>query len=295
MKLSKSKVDSILTNFNLPKSIKITTLGGWANQNILVKTVDFNEYVIKILVLQKEELITNDVFIQKQLNDIDIKAPKYIRGNNGKYLFQDNNIKAVVSNKINGTHITKLTPEFCYEIGKILAVFQKSIKSIPNKNIGWLNKKNAQNSLLINDNLNFIQFAKKLIHESFFIFNENLPTGIIHGDLHEENVLVNSEKIPTIISIMDFEETENNILIIDLARTILSVSRNNKGTGLLKEKAKNVVSGYESIRTLEKREKELLLNTLQYVIGVEAIWLYKHGFINEAKEHVQRADNFILP
>ena len=61
-----------------------------------------------------------------------------------------------------------------------------------------------------------------------FIYLEGLPQGFIHGDFHENNVLIESEQKPVITSVMDFEESQANLFIVDIARTILSVCRRKK-------------------------------------------------------------------
>lgn len=294
MTLTKIKIEPILTNFGLSKLSGSIVLGGLANQNILVKTIESKVYVVKILGLQKKELLENDLFIQQQLQQTGINTPIYLLDKNNDYLYEGQNIQAVVSNKINGIHSLKLNFSFCFEIGKALAIFHKSIINLPIENIGWLNFKSAKESLLLKSDLDYILSAKKLINENTFIYNKNLPSGIVHGDLHEENVLIDSEENPIITCVMDFEESERNLLIVDLARTILSVCRDKNGTKLLNNKVNSVVDGYESIRTLANTEKELLINAIKYVIGVEVIWLHIHGFTKEAAEHIQRSESTIL-
>ena len=84
----------------------------------------------------------------------------------------------------------------------------------------------------------WVQAAQRLIAANLAPVRPGLPGGVIHGDFHENNVLVESEAIPRVIAVMDFEEAEENLLLVDVARTLLSVGRDAAGTSLDPEKAR---------------------------------------------------------
>ncbi len=286
---SRAFLNAILAYYGLPDSHSIIRLGGWANQNFLVLTQDGHEYVLKLLVLQEKDLLVNDLAIQAQLAAADIQAPQYLFGSEGSILYENGSTRAVISDKIEGIHCHIRSQAFCFETGKTLALFHRAVHTLPKPHHGWLNPETAQRMLRWQSPMPLVQTAQQIIAENARLFSSGLPMGVIHGDLHEENVLVASEEQPAVTAVMDFEEAEDNLLLVDVARTILSVCRSEAGTSLHADKIGHLLKGYETIRPLEGGEKDSLSTALRYVVGVEAIWLIQHGFGSEAAEHMQRA------
>ena len=66
MKLSKSDIDTILKNFDLPESLNFTELGGSANKNFRTRIGFVRGDVVKLLILHKKEMLVNDIAIQIQ-------------------------------------------------------------------------------------------------------------------------------------------------------------------------------------------------------------------------------------
>jgi len=287
--LPQETVDAILAHFDLPQSRSFTRLSGWANQNYLVQTQAGTEYVLKVLILQKQELLANDIAIQRQLAGV-TQTPVYCVGPNGSVLFANGEIAAVISAKIEGVHARILSHAFAFEIGKALALFHTAVHALPMPHQGWLNPLSAKRARLWESSEPVVRAAQRLINENTALLTEGLlPVGIIHGDLHEQNVLVASQAQPAVIAIMDFEEAEQNLLLLDVARTILSVCRSPQGTSLLAHNMEQLVQGYETGRAMTSLEREMLPTAIRYVIGVDVIWLVQNGFTAEAAEHLARA------
>jgi Ser/Thr protein kinase RdoA (MazF antagonist) len=289
MRSQKLQLDSILRFFGLSACSGYRRLGGWANQNYLVWLPDSQQYVVKYLIAQRTVMLENDIAIQGQLRGAGISAPSYLESLNGSHIYVDEKVTAVVSPKLIGIHPRQLNKAFCFEIGKVAAAFHTVVHSLPRSHCGWLNTASAERFVEFPSNLPHVRAAQSLIAGNRFIYGLDLPTGIIHGDLHENNVLIEAQAAPRITTVMDFEESERNLLVVDLARTIISVCRDECGTALIGAKIDAVVQGYASGRRLEKSEEAALPNVIKYALGIDVIWLHEHGFDLEAREHLERS------
>ncbi|KAK2582677.1 hypothetical protein KPH14_004951 [Odynerus spinipes] len=81
----------------------------------------------------------------------------------------------------------------------------------------------------------------------------NLAQGIIHGDLNEQNILVNPEGTD-IVAVIDFGDSQKTCLVFELAIVIcyMLLERGEIGAG------KHVIEGYQSTRKLTDLEKKVL-------------------------------------
>ncbi len=98
---------------------------------------------------------------------------------------------------------------------------------------------------------------------------DNLPSGLIHGDVFFDNVLFKDNKIKAII---DFEEACCYPLLFDLGMAILGLCRTNEEIDLMKIKA--LIKGYEELRPLENLEKEFLPLFIKYAATATSYWRF---------------------
>jgi len=83
---------------------------------------------------------------------------------------------------------------------------------------------------------------------------KNLPQGIIHADLFPDNIFFTKNKVSGII---DFYFACNDFFAYEIAICINSICFDNNSTFNM-TKAKNLIDGYSSIRTLGEEEKKFL-------------------------------------
>jgi homoserine kinase type II len=84
-----------------------------------------------------------------------------------------------------------------------------------------------------------------------------LPNGIIHGDLFVDNIFFNKEKLSGII---DFYFAANDFFMYEIAICInaLCFDQKNDKFKINKQKVKNLIKGYESVRKITVKEKKAL-------------------------------------
>jgi Ser/Thr protein kinase RdoA (MazF antagonist) len=110
--------------------------------------------------------------------------------------------------------------------------------------------------------------------------SSNLRYGIVHLDLHYENLKVKEDSK---ITMFDFDNCGNGWLFLDIAYSLMLIFKNESDKEKYKRKRNSFIKGYESISAISKEEIRLL------PFGGLAIWLHYTGV------HVQRFDDLSNP
>jgi len=98
---------------------------------------------------------------------------------------------------------------------------------------------------------------------------QGLPRGLIHGDIFYDNVLFEGTRLKAII---DFEDATCEDKVFDLGMGIVGMC--GKEQGVVPEKARALVKGYEQIRELEEGEKRALQLYVEYAAATVSCWRY---------------------
>ena len=98
---------------------------------------------------------------------------------------------------------------------------------------------------------------------------QGLPRGLVHGDIFYDNVLFEGARLKAII---DFEDAACEDKLFDLGMGIVGLCR--KGQGVVPEKARALVKGYEQIREWEEGEKRALQLYVEYAAATVSCWRY---------------------
>lgn len=260
-----------------------------ANRNFRVVT-DYGVFIIKILVNETEAQVENHLAILNQLEVVGLKTATLLKSPNEKYIFRNQRLLATMSPTIEGVYPSNIDAQLCSEIGKILALFHSAVKRLPNQNVGWLNPERLKS---VNANGNaLMQQAVDLTKSELQIYKLGLPTGIIHGDFFDTNLFVDPKNVHHITTVFDFEESEYNIFLVDLVRSVLAVCKSRDGLSLNQELFTGMLQGYDSVRKLTRQEREHLLSVINYVAGMTAIWFMNNGYEEHAKKAISRASSF---
>lgn len=276
-------------NFDIGQLLKITYLDkGLGNRNYLVKTTTGSEYILRILVWQTLPGLKNELAIQKQLKKKCILTSHLLTAIDGKYYSTVKEKVITCTKKIVGKRLKNITLKQANQLGFLLSGFHVSVKYLPITHKGWLSKEIALKEikrLPVNQKTSLL---KNFITENIDIFDHNLPCGIIHSDLHLANVLYTKSKE---FAIFDFEESENNLFIIDIARAVTEMCvKNDK---LDENLATAFLDGYQKQRKIEKEEFENLNKAMIYVSGAGSAWLYNEGYMNYVEENIKVALSLI--
>ena len=251
---SKFNIDEIKSFQGIKKGIE--------NTNYLLKTKK-EKFILTIF----EKRVSNKEIpffmkLMDNLNQSKISCPKPLKDRNGNYLIKLKNKTACVVTFLKGKDKQTLNLNNCYQVGKIISQMHSITKKLK------FSRKNSMGIKKLNPLLKSIKFKSKKNSnlEKFLIQNLNnikknwpskLPCGIIHGDLFVDNIFFNKDKLSGVI---DFYFAANDFFMYEIAICINALCFDKKKNKFLinKQKVKNLIKGYESVRKITIGEKKSL-------------------------------------
>ena len=262
-KINKGDISFINKKFGIEEIISFQGIKkGIENTNYLLKSKN-KKFILTIF----EKRVSNKEIpffmkLMDKLNNSNINCPKPLKNNDGKYLIKLKNKTACVVSFLKGKDKNKLNLENCFEVGKIIAQMHLVTKNIN------LSRKNSMGIKNLDPLLKSIKFRSNKFSnlEKFLINNlkdikknwpKKLPNGIVHGDLFIDNIFFNKNKLSGII---DFYFAANDYFMYEIAICINALCFDNKKSKfkINKQKIKNLIKGYESIKKISLKEKKSL-------------------------------------
>ena len=251
---SKFNIDEIKSFQGIKKGIE--------NTNYLLKTKK-EKFILTIF----EKRVSNKEIpffmkLMDNLNQSKISCPKPLKDRNGNYLIKLKNKTACVVTFLKGKDKQTLNLNNCYQVGKIISQMHSITKKLK------FSRKNSMGIKKLNPLLKSIKFKSKKNSnlEKFLMQNlsnikknwpEKLPYGIIHGDLFVDNIFFNKDKLSGVI---DFYFAANDFFMYEIAICINALCFDKKKNKFFinKQKVKNLIKGYESVRKITIGEKKSL-------------------------------------
>ena len=251
---SKFNIDEIKSFQGIKKGIE--------NTNYLLKTKK-EKFILTIF----EKRVSNKEIpffmkLMDNLNQSKISCPKPLKDKNGNYLIKLKNKTACVVTFLKGKDKQTLNLNNCYQVGKIISQMHSITKKLK------FSRKNSMGIKKLNPLLKSIKFKSKKNSnlEKFLMQNlsnikknwpAKLPYGIIHGDLFIDNIFFNKDKLSGVI---DFYFAANDFFMYEIAICINALCFDKKKNKFLinKQKVKNLIKGYESVRKITIGEKKSL-------------------------------------
>ncbi len=263
-KLIKKDISSLINNYQINKIEKFQGIKkGIENTNYLLKTKQ-NKFILTIFEKRvKKKDLPFFMNLMEKLNHKKIICPKPLRTKKGTHITNIKTKSACIVTFLEGKDKTILNNKNCFDVGKNIAKFHKVTTKLK------LYRQNSISIHRLNDLLKTIKFKSNQITPNLKntlnlclkdIKNKwpkNLPQGIIHGDLFIDNIFFNKNKFSGFI---DFYFSSNDYLIYEIAICINALCFDKKKNKFVmnSSKIKNLINGYESIRTLSKKEKDAL-------------------------------------
>jgi len=263
-KLIKKDISSLINNYQINKVEKFKGIKkGIENTNYLLKTKQ-NKFILTIFEKRvKKKDLPFFMNLMEKLNHKKIICPKPLRTKKGTHITNIKTKSACIVTFLEGKDKTILNNKNCFDVGKNIAKFHKVTSKLK------LYRQNSMSIHRLNDLLKTIKFKSNQITPNLKntlnlclkdIKNKwpkNLPQGIIHGDLFIDNIFFNKNKFSGFI---DFYFSSNDYLIYEIAICINALCFDKKKNKFVmnSSKIKNLINGYESIRTLSKKEKDAL-------------------------------------
>ena len=251
---SKFDIDEIKSFQGIRKGIE--------NTNYLLKTKK-EKFILTIF----EKRVSNREIpffmkLMDSLNQSKISCPKPLKDKNENYLIKLKNKTACVVSFLKGKDKQILNINNCYQVGKIISQMHSITKKLK------FSRKNSMGIKNLNPLLKSIKFKskknsnlEKFLTKNLSNIKKNwplkLPSGIIHGDLFVDNIFFNKNKLSGVI---DFYFAANDFFMYEIAICInaLCFDKKNNKFKINKQKVKNLIKGYESVRKITIKEKKSL-------------------------------------
>jgi homoserine kinase type II len=251
---SKFDIDEIKSFQGIRKGIE--------NTNYLLKTKK-EKFILTIF----EKRVSNREIpffmkLMDSLNQSRISCPKPLKDKNENYLMKLRNKTACVVSFLKGKDKQILNMNNCYQVGKIISQMHSITKKLK------FSRKNSMGIKNLNPLLKSIKFKskknsnlEKFLTKNLSNIKKNwplkLPSGIIHGDLFVDNIFFNKNKLSGVI---DFYFAANDFFMYEIAICInaLCFDKKNNKFKINKQKVKNLIKGYESVRKITIKEKKSL-------------------------------------
>ena len=259
-KLNQNKIEEILSNYSLGKLDSFKGIEeGIENTNYFL-SINKKKFILTIY--EKRVKSADLPFfsdLMSSLNKASFKCPAPISNNNNETITNFGGKKLMIVSFLEGKAKQNLSPANCKSIGSEIAKMHDLTKNL---------KLKRQNDLSVNSWRKLFNSVKdkcesihkdlpRLIEENLNDVEKNwpknLPRGIIHADLFQDNIFFIQEKFSGVIdfyfSCEDFFAFEIaicfNALCFDGLKSNLSFNVT---------KAKNFIDGYTSIRKLTDEE-----------------------------------------
>ena len=262
----KEELETFLQQYNIGTLIKFEgILEGIENTNYKLETSE-NNYILTIFEKRvNPEDLPFFINLKNHLTKKKFVCPKPIKNKKGKYINLLNNKHCVIISFLKGEKTSKANNNHCKQVGKILALLHQDSKDFLEKRNNSMSYNNWKNIFLknqkakinkfngimssINDELSYLETA----------WPKNLPEGIIHADVFQDNVFFKNNKFSGLI---DFYFACNDFFAYDIALTINAWCFDIKAK-FKKDKFLNLIQGYESLRPLTEIEKKHLSTLLR--------------------------------
>tara|TARA_B110000438_G_C15791794_1_gene641022 strand:- start:367 stop:1323 length:957 start_codon:yes stop_codon:yes gene_type:complete len=264
--ITKIELESFLKQYSIGSLITFEgILEGIENTNYKIKTSN-NMYILTIF----EKRVNPDdlpffINLKNHLSKKKFECPKPISNKEGKYINFIKNKYCIITSFLDGKKTSAVKNDHCKQVGEMLALFHQKSKDFKETRNNTMNQKQWKNLFLKSKkvpNNKFHEIMSNIENELIYlkkIWPKNLPKGIIHADVFQDNVFFKKNKISGLI---DFYFSCNDFFAYDLALTINAWCFDNQ-FNFEEKKFLHLIKGYESLRKLELIEKKNLSTLLR--------------------------------
>ena len=261
-KFTRENIEKILLNYSIGELNSFEGIQeGIENTNYFL-LVDKKKY---ILTIYERRVKSADLpFFSKLmtgLNNANLKCPTPVVNNRKEAITDYSNKKMMIVTFLEGKAKQNLTPQNCKLVGTEVAKMHEITKkfNIERKNDLSINSWRKLFNSVKDECSKIHKDLPKLIEDNLSDVEKNwpkdLPSGIIHADLFNDNIFFQNEKFNGFI---DFYFSCNDFYAFEIAICFNALcfdgSQNNLSFNVTK--AKNFINGYNSIRELTENEKK---------------------------------------
>ena len=231
-------------------------LEGIENTNYRVTTSQ-NTFILTIF--EKRVNVAEIPFfieLQHHLSNKNIKCPHPIANHAGQFINTIENKPCVIMSFLAGKKINEVKSHHCYQVGQLIAKIHQLTQDFSlsrQNNLHQKYWKDIFDKCQNNYNNRYLKLLQKLEKEIQFLEKNwpiNLPSGIIHADVFQDNVFFENNKLSGLI---DFYFSCNDFYAYELAICINAWSFDKNGK-FNYNNFSSLLQGYQSLRILSKKE-----------------------------------------
>ena len=271
--LTLNEIQEFVSQYQLQAIAYQPIQAGIENSNYFVSTANGQEFVLTIF----EELNGQEANflapLLQHLQQAGVAVAAPLIANNGQSLLTIKEKAAQLAPRIQGQHPLQVNVAQAQVIGEQLAKLHLALKKYPLKRsnahgAAWWQKEAAKarngmtqvEQLILDTVLNDFEETT----EDF----DDLPKGLIHGDLFRDNTLFAGDELK---AILDFSEAGKDYWLLDIAITINDFCSDWPNVTLNQELYQAFLTGYQKVRKLTEDEQEVLPTFL--TMAATRFWL----------------------
>jgi len=255
--ITKEILSSFLNNYDIGSLEKFKgVLEGVENTNYKIITSQ-GAFILTIFEKRvKKQELPFFIELQNHLSNKNIKCPSPISNISGNYINIIGNKPCVIMSFLEGKKIDSATSYHCHQIGKLAANIHLHTKDFSLTRNNGLHQKHWRDIFVeckkSQDN-RYNELFKIIDQELQYLdknWPTNLPKGVIHGDIFQDNVFFVEQ---TLSGLIDFYFACNDFYAYELAICINAWCFNAKGK-FDQIKYKSILKGYQSLQKLSSDE-----------------------------------------
>ena len=255
--IDNQSLNVLLKNYNIGELLKYEgILEGVENTNYKITTTK-NKFILTIFEKRvNEDELPFFIELQHHLSKKNIKCPSPIADKDNNYINVIKTKKFVIMSFLEGEKLYDVKPNHCLQLGEEIANIHLNTSDFTlsrKNNLDQSNWKSIFKKCQNTKNHKYSQFYKIIEDELIFLeknWPNNLPGGVIHADIFQDNVFFIKEKLTGLI---DFYFACNDYYAYELAICINAWCFNNKSKFNF-DKFNSIIDGYNSLRKLNKEE-----------------------------------------
>jgi homoserine kinase type II len=271
--LSLTEIQQFATHYGLTVTGCQPIQAGIENSNYFVQTENGCDYVLTLF----EELNAQDAAflapLLQYLQQAGVSVAAPLVANNGQSLLTLKDKPAQLAPRMVGEHPIQVSVTQAQVMGQQLAKLHLALKKYPLKRTNahgatWWQKEAAKARGSMNNIEQLILDTVLNDFEETIEDFDDLPKGLIHGDLFRDNSLFDGDKLS---AILDFSEAGKDYWLLDIAITINDFCSDWPNVRLNQDLYQAFLTGYQTVRPLTDDEQEVLPTFL--AMAATRFWL----------------------
>jgi len=258
--IDKQLLESFLQNYDLGKLLNFEGIQEGVENSNFKLIMSSGLYILTIFEKRVDEMeLPFFIQLKKHLVKKNFLCPKPIVSNKGSYINTIKNKPSVINSFLKGQKLNSITENHCQQLGKQLSylhIKSNDFKLSRQNNLSQKYWRNLFENFRYNKKTEYNNLFEEINTEIDFLeknWPKNLPSGIIHADIFQDNVFFNNDIFSGII---DFYFACNDYYAYELA-ICLNAWCFNSHQEFDTNKSATLLNSYQNQKKLSDKEKQV--------------------------------------